>query len=213
MIDPDLDAMRYVIRKEREMSYFYNDWTTATQGPTGTTGAISWTTGTPINENITYKGNTYNVNSVEMVSSGRIIIEGTRYLYNYSDISVKDVCKKKNGKENDSLKGKFAIKKVVVNPSKNATTVIFEDGTVEVVKKSPDDPEADIFSVVAYAVAKHVYGSNSAFKREVLKNLDFIDREFEKFVDRTSCEDLAKAMRKVVEHIKKKNRKENDNDA
>ena len=178
------------------MIYFYNNWTPATQG----------TTGTPINENITYRGNTYNVNSVEMDSDGRITIEGTRYLYNYSDISVKrvDVC---------SLKGKFAIKKVVVNPSKNATTVIFEDGTVEVVKKSPDDPEADIFSVVAYAVAKHVYGSNSAFKREVLKNLDFIDREFEKIIDRTSCEDLAKAMRKVVEHIKNKNRKENDNDA
>ena len=73
---------------------------------------------------------------------------------------------------------KYQIKKVVANPSKNATTVIFMDGTVEVVKKSPDDPEADIFSVVAYAVAKHIYGSNSAFKREVLKNLDFIDREF-----------------------------------
>ena len=62
---------------------------------------------------------------------------------------------------------KYQIKKVVVNPSKNATTVIFMDGTVVVVKKSPDDPEADIFSVVAYAVAKRIYGSNSAFKREV----------------------------------------------
>lgn len=61
----------------------------------------------------------------------------------------------------------YEIKKVVVNPEKGATTVIFTDGTVEVVKKSPEDPEADIFSVVAYAVAKRVYGSNSAFKRQI----------------------------------------------
>jgi len=74
------------------------------------------------------------------------------------------------------LFNKFNIKKVVVNPKKNATTVIFVDGSVEVVKRHPNDPEADIYSVVAYAVAKHVYGSNSALKRqigdkvEVLKN-------------------------------------------
>lgn len=195
MIDPDLDAMGYFIRKEREMVYFYNDWTNKTAINDRST-----------NETIVYRGNTYNVNNVEMDNHGRITIEGTRYLYDYSDISIKsvDIC---------SLKGQLAIKKVVVNPKKNATTVIFEDGTVEVVKKSPDDPEADIFSVVAQAVAKHVYGSNSAFKREVLKNLDFIDREFEKVIDRTSCEDLAKAMRKVVEYIKNKNRKEDDNEA
>ena len=180
------------------MRYFYNDWTTKWyKTAIGEIGATNvWST----NESITYRGNTYNVNSVEMNSLGKITIEGS---LNYSVKSV-DVC---------SLKGKFAIKKVVVNPSKNATTVIFEDGTVEVVKKSPDDPEADIFSVVAYAVAKHVYGSNSAFKREVLKNLDFIDRDFEKIINRTSCEELAKSMRKVVEHIKKKNGKGNNNDA
>ena len=145
MIDP-LDVMRYINRKEREMGYFYADWSTNTN--------------TPTKETITYRGNTYYVNGVEMNSRGEITIEGTRDLYNYSNIGIKsvDIC---------SLKGKFAIKKVVVNPKKNATTVIFEDGTVEVVKKSPDDPEADIFSVVAYAVAKHVYGSNSAFKREI----------------------------------------------
>lgn len=61
----------------------------------------------------------------------------------------------------------YRIKKIQVNPKKNATTVIFEDGHVEVVKKSPGDADADIYSVVAYAVAKHVYGSNSAFKRQI----------------------------------------------
>ena len=202
MIDP-LDTMRYIIRKEREMGYFYTDWTTETainDRPTKTV-INDWST----DENITYRGNTYNVNNVKMDSLGKITIEGSLDYSSYSySIKSVDIC---------SLKGKFAIKKVVVNPKKNATTVIFEDGTVEVVKKSPGDPEADIFSVVAYAVAKHVYGSNSAFKREVLKNLDFIDRDFEKIINRTSCEDLAKAMRKVVEYIKKKNRKDDDNDA
>ena len=61
----------------------------------------------------------------------------------------------------------YKIKKIQVNPKKNATTVIFEDGHVEVVKKSPEDVDADIYSVVAYAVAKYVYGSNSAFKRQI----------------------------------------------
>ncbi len=97
---------------------------------------------------------------------------------------------------------KYQIKKVVVNPKKNATTVIFEDGEVVVVKKSPDDPEADIFAVVAQAVAKRIYGTNSAFKREVLKNLDFIDREFEQIIDRTPVTDLEKALKSIAKHLR-----------
>ena len=75
----------------------------------------------------------------------------------------------------------YEIKKVVVNPEKEATTVIFMDGTVEVVKKSPEDPEADIFSVVAYALAKRVYGSNSAFKREVWNKVEVMKYKEKKF--------------------------------
>ena len=66
---------------------------------------------------------------------------------------------------------KYRIKKIQVNPNKNATTVIFENGHVEVVKKNDLDPEADLYSVVAYAVAKYVYGSNSAFKREIRNSI------------------------------------------
>ena len=62
---------------------------------------------------------------------------------------------------------KYRIKKIQRNPKKNATTVIFENGHVEVVKRNELDPEADLYSVVAYAVAKYVYGSNSAFKRQI----------------------------------------------
>lgn len=85
----------------------------------------------------------------------------------------------------------YEIKKVVINPEKEATTVIFTDGTVEVVKKSPEDPEADIFSVVAYAVAKRVYGSNSAFKREVWNKVEVMKSK-EKKSD-ASIESMKKA--------------------
>lgn len=73
---------------------------------------------------------------------------------------------------------KYRIKKIQRNPKKNATTVIFENGHVEVVKRNELDPEADLYSVVAYAVAKYVYGSNSAFKREI-RNCMFESLEVE----------------------------------
>lgn len=69
--------------------------------------------------------------------------------------------------EKEKQKAKFRIRKIQTNPKKNATTVIFENGHVEVVKRNDLDPEADLYSVVAYAVAKYVYGSNSAFKRQI----------------------------------------------
>lgn len=94
----------------------------------------------------------------------------------------------------------YEIKKVVVNPEKEATTVIFMDGTVEVVKKSPEDPEADIFSVVAYALAKRVYGSNSAFKREVWNKVEVMKYK-EKKSD-ASIESLTKAVESLAKTLK-----------
>ena len=94
----------------------------------------------------------------------------------------------------------YEIKKVVVNPEKEATTVIFTDGTVEVVKKSPEDPEADIFSVVAYAVAKRVYGSNSAFKREVVNKVEIMKSKEKKYD--VSIESLTKAVESFAETLK-----------
>ena len=61
----------------------------------------------------------------------------------------------------------YSIKKVIVNPKKNATTVLWADGTHTVVKRSEGDEPADIWSVVSYALAEKIYGSNSAFKREI----------------------------------------------
>ena len=61
----------------------------------------------------------------------------------------------------------YSIKRIICNPKKNATTVLWADGTHTVVKRSEGDEPADIWSVVSYALAEKVYGSNSAFKREV----------------------------------------------
>lgn len=116
-------------------------------------------------------------------------------------------------------KNNFEIKKIQINPSKNATTVIFVDGSAVVVKKSPEDPEADIFSVVAYAVAKKVYGSNSAFKREIYDKLEFIDKDFKKALKKSTDEELLeifKAFMKGVNNglrsICTDKRSESDND-
>ena len=45
--------------------------------------------------------------------------------------------------------------------------IMGESMAENIVKKHDDDPEVDICSVVAYALAEKVYGSNSAFKREI----------------------------------------------
>lgn len=64
-------------------------------------------------------------------------------------------------------KNKFEIKKIFVNPEKSATTVLWADGTHTIVKRSEGDNPADIWSVVSYALAEKIYGSNSALKREI----------------------------------------------
>lgn len=62
-----------------------------------------------------------------------------------------------------------AIKRIEINTKKGVvyTTVIWADGSKPtVVKKSEDDPH-DLYFAVASAIAIKVYGSNSAFKREI----------------------------------------------
>lgn len=61
----------------------------------------------------------------------------------------------------------YGIKKILVNPEKDTTTVLWNDGTHTTVKRAEGDDPADIWQIVSYALAEKVYGSNSAFKREV----------------------------------------------
>lgn len=69
----------------------------------------------------------------------------------------------------------FQIKQVIFNENKKATTVLFEDGKHIVVKRSENDYDpSDIYNVVAYAIAKKIYGSNSAFKKSLKEKTTLI---------------------------------------
>lgn len=95
----------------------------------------------------------------------------------------------------------YKIKKVVVNPEKEATTVLFEDGSHIVVKKHENDPDVDILSIVAYAVAEHIYGSNSAFKRELKNKIEVIGYKKSKSLDEAE-------LKRVLAEMEEKNAKE-----
>ena len=155
---------------------------------TSSTGLPNWNykptkTNTTSNDNLTvicspgeelvYKGEKYRIDRVERsmesnYASGEITIHGYRvgrYLDGFSGTFIID-----NPSFINDFKRAFnpyAIKKVIVNTKKNATTVLWADGTHTVVKRSEGDEPADIWSVVSYALAEKVYGSNSAFKREI----------------------------------------------
>ena len=59
---------------------------------------------------------------------------------------------------------KYSIRKIIVN--ENAVIVFFEDGQKTVVKKMDSDAD-DIYSAVAQAVMKKMYGSTNAFHKIV----------------------------------------------
>lgn len=65
---------------------------------------------------------------------------------------------------------KYAIKKIIVN--NDAVIVFFKDGEKTVVKKMNSDAD-DIYSAVAQAVMKKMYGSTNAFHK-------FVDKLYEK---------------------------------
>lgn len=65
------------------------------------------------------------------------------------------------------------IQRIIFN---NLATIVFwEDGTKTVVKISDSDMEDgkyDIYAGVSYAIAKKLFGTNSAFKREVDRKVE-----------------------------------------
>lgn len=66
------------------------------------------------------------------------------------------------------------IDKIKVNPAKNATTVLWSDGTATVVKRSEDDPD-DLYFAVASAMAIKFYGSNSQFKKVINDKTEYYE--------------------------------------
>lgn len=67
-----------------------------------------------------------------------------------------------------------SIKRIIQNGP--ATIVFWEDDTKTVVKRSKNDPESDVYSVVAYALAKKRYRSNPWFKKLVDDHLEVKNR-------------------------------------
>ena len=83
---------------------------------------------------------------------------------NKPDLSCTLTVKTKPKKQPD-----VRIKRII--PSGPATVVFFMDGDKVVVKK-PDDKEYDIYEAVSAAIAIHLYGSNSQFKKAIERHMD-----------------------------------------
>ena len=211
----DGDKLIKEIERSKKMAINYMDYWTSTPHviPKSTS---HYTDGKTVLE---FMGQEYLVDYYEVTSDGELTLEANK-IYNPVGHTGAYLGYKIQNDRIQSLswcrdpKDKYRIKKIICNLAKSATTVIFKDGSVEVVKKSPEDPEADIFSVVAYALAEHMYGSNSAFKKEVAKNLDFIDKGFEKMLKNSTDKELAEALisaANIANALRKEN-KENEED-
>ena len=69
-------------------------------------------------------------------------------------------------REEEKMNNKFNIKQIIYNGTEGITTVLFEDGEVVLVRKA-EGTEHNIYQAVASAVVRRVYGSNTAYKRQI----------------------------------------------
>ena len=95
------------------------------------------------------------------------------------------------------------IKRIIVN---NLATIVFwEDGTKTVVKISDADMEDgkyDIYAGVSYAIAKKLFGSNSAFKREVdRKTENKTPVHVSKYCSQEQLTEMAEISTKLLKHF------------
>lgn len=95
------------------------------------------------------------------------------------------------------------IKRIIVN---NLATIVFwEDGTKTVVKISDADMEDgkyDIYAGVSYAIAKKLFGSNSAFKREVdRKTENKTPVHVSKYFSQEQLTEMAEISTKLLKHF------------
>lgn len=94
------------------------------------------------------------------------------------------------------------IQRIIVN---NLATIVFwEDGTKTVVKISDADMEDgkyDIYAGVSYAIAKKLFGSNSAFKREVdRKTENKTPVHVSKYFSQEQLKEMAEISTKLLKH-------------
>lgn len=86
----------------------------------------------------------------------------------------------------------YEVKQIIFNKKKNATTVLWADGTVTVIKKKEDDPW-DEQAAFAQALAKKVYGSTSSVRKIVeKKSKDYKGKEAP-----MSLEEAIRALKKL----------------
>lgn len=95
------------------------------------------------------------------------------------------------------------IQRIIVN---NLATIVFwEDGTKTVVKISDSDMEDgkyDIYAGVSYAIAKKLFGSNSAFKREVDRKMENkTPVHVSKYFSQEQLKEMAKISTKLLKHF------------
>ena len=65
------------------------------------------------------------------------------------------------------------IRNVLVNEKKRLVTVVFKDGTHEIIKCSKND-EFDVNVGVALAIAQHLYGSKNKFHKDIQSKVKVI---------------------------------------
>lgn len=68
--------------------------------------------------------------------------------------------------------------------NEDTTVVLFDNGKKVKVKRAKDD-SGSIYSAVAYAIAEHIYGSNTAFKKVVDKKLHTMEVKQQKHTSKT----------------------------
>ena len=111
------------------------------------------------------------IGSIELLSYRRI-----GYSSSYKWVS--DITPHQNIDRHQELrlpwdKSELLIKRIIVN--NRATIIFWEDGTKTVVKISEDDlhdGKFDVYAGVSYAIAKKLFGTNSAFKKEVDRKVE-----------------------------------------
>lgn len=123
-------------------------------------------------------------------SGGTTTVDINKMVNDLVDRKLKgeDIVSEKKEKIIKKVPKEFQIKQVVFNENKNATTVLFKDGKHVVVKRSESEWASDIYNVVAYAIAKKIYGSNSAFKKALKEKTTLIRNKKKTEVDPDTLE-------------------------
>lgn len=70
-----------------------------------------------------------------------------------------------------ALKG-LDVERIVVSPHGKATIVFWGDGSKTIVKRAEDE-EFDLYAAFTAAVAKKIYGTNSALKKMIYRKVEY----------------------------------------